>query len=385
MPEESSSNLDKDSLYVVTSSTRIAILKLLIEKKHLTVTDISKKLNLSKSTVHEHLEKLVATGLITKSEISGKKWIYYKPTWRGYSLFPKKDRMQINIVIPLILVVAVSVVLATIFYVWAAGLATTGGTTPPAFSAKLEDYTGDNVSTYYAGPMKLLAKVVGGGTNVSGSTVAARPYNTGNGSATKAFAVMYTGTSTLQGSGGPVVVTVKYKDQDNADSTTTATFATSWDTQVGIKSGHTIVADLESGDKGVKSVVSATIGPYQTNGWTWGTNNTFEIYTAGYDTIGMISVTSGTLGKITDLTFSIKVGTGEWQELVPDITYKIGSVVLSGTDTNWDGSDVVYISEPLSSTTEEIVGASTTSQVVYVKIFHKPSNSKIFEQSVSVL
>lgn len=67
--------IDRKVLFALASSTRIKILKKL-RKRRMTLTEQSKELNISKTAVKEHLDKLVEAGLVEKAD-KGRKWIYY--------------------------------------------------------------------------------------------------------------------------------------------------------------------------------------------------------------------------------------------------------------------------------------------------------------------
>jgi len=71
--------LDKTIFDVLSSGTRIDILKAL-DKRQRTVTELASELNLSKSTVYEHLSKLISAGLVKKIKRDNYKWVYYAPT-----------------------------------------------------------------------------------------------------------------------------------------------------------------------------------------------------------------------------------------------------------------------------------------------------------------
>lgn len=58
--------IDKDSIDVLSSDTRVAILKSLDSTGSMTATRLSEVLNLSKSTVHEHLTRLAEAGFVKK-------------------------------------------------------------------------------------------------------------------------------------------------------------------------------------------------------------------------------------------------------------------------------------------------------------------------------
>lgn len=66
----------------LSSDTRLGILNVLTEGDR-TPTDISYKLQKSKSTICEHLEKLQEAELVEKIEREGKKWVFYKLTSKG--------------------------------------------------------------------------------------------------------------------------------------------------------------------------------------------------------------------------------------------------------------------------------------------------------------
>ncbi len=73
--------IDRKALFALASETRIEILKKL-DKRRMTLTELSESLNMSKTTVKEHLDKLVEAGIIRKVD-EGRKWIYYELTEKG--------------------------------------------------------------------------------------------------------------------------------------------------------------------------------------------------------------------------------------------------------------------------------------------------------------
>ncbi|HVM45504.1 MAG TPA: winged helix-turn-helix domain-containing protein, partial [Candidatus Thermoplasmatota archaeon] len=78
--------LDRDVFKALASDTRLDILKKL-DARQKTVTELAKELELNKSTVLEHLEKLEAVGLIQKVEQDvERKWVYWQLTWTGRRL-----------------------------------------------------------------------------------------------------------------------------------------------------------------------------------------------------------------------------------------------------------------------------------------------------------
>ena len=80
---------DEEEIYkVLSSNTRREILSTLQEGER-TPTDISYKLNKSKATIVEHLDKLMEAKLVEKIEADGKKWVFYKLTSKAKSLLRK--------------------------------------------------------------------------------------------------------------------------------------------------------------------------------------------------------------------------------------------------------------------------------------------------------
>jgi len=77
--------LDLNSFKALASETRLDILRSLDGKK-MSLNDISKKTSMNKTTIHEHLTKLNAAGLVKRKERQGHKWVYYNLTWKGSSL-----------------------------------------------------------------------------------------------------------------------------------------------------------------------------------------------------------------------------------------------------------------------------------------------------------
>ncbi len=79
--------IDRKALFTLASETRINLLKEL-DKRRMTQSELSKELEISKTAVKEHLDKLEEAGLVERSE-EGRKWIYYELTGKGkYVLHP---------------------------------------------------------------------------------------------------------------------------------------------------------------------------------------------------------------------------------------------------------------------------------------------------------
>lgn len=81
MPNGEPIPLDPVLLKVLSSETRIGILKLL-KTRRMTLSEMAKALNLKKATILEHLEKLTKADLIRRHE-DERLWVYYGLTRRG--------------------------------------------------------------------------------------------------------------------------------------------------------------------------------------------------------------------------------------------------------------------------------------------------------------
>ncbi len=88
--------LQPDDVKVVLDRTRIRILKILGERRH-TLSELSKHLNLSKTTVLHHLKILEKSGYIVRVG-EGRKWIYHELSESGRAILRWKS---IRVAIPL--------------------------------------------------------------------------------------------------------------------------------------------------------------------------------------------------------------------------------------------------------------------------------------------
>jgi DNA-binding transcriptional ArsR family regulator len=73
-------DLDEELLRVLSSHTRLEILRNL-RQRQMTLSDLARALEFCKSTIHEHLKRLLEAGLIYR--ITGRKWIYYRLSRKG--------------------------------------------------------------------------------------------------------------------------------------------------------------------------------------------------------------------------------------------------------------------------------------------------------------
>lgn len=74
--------LDAEAFKALASDTRLQILKGL-DARPLTVSELSRLLNLNKATVFEHLKQLMAADLAKREDDPARKWVYYHLTWKG--------------------------------------------------------------------------------------------------------------------------------------------------------------------------------------------------------------------------------------------------------------------------------------------------------------
>ena len=91
--------LDKETFKALASGTRVDILKLLGQRRHMQ-TEIASALNLSTPTVKEHLDALEKAGLVERHE-EGRKWKYYSLTKKGKGVL-NPEEMKIWIVLALL-------------------------------------------------------------------------------------------------------------------------------------------------------------------------------------------------------------------------------------------------------------------------------------------
>jgi len=83
--------LNFKTVKALSSATRIQILSLVL-KKNRSPTDISKKVDKSKSTVSSHLESLVEAGLVEKDKKEGRRRVLYSPTRKAETIVEGKER-----------------------------------------------------------------------------------------------------------------------------------------------------------------------------------------------------------------------------------------------------------------------------------------------------
>jgi len=95
---------DAGELKILASDTRVEILKKLKERNY-TVSELAKKTGHSKSTLHEHVSRLVDANLVEKADNYTDKWVYYQLTRRGKGLFVDNTK-RVVVVLSLLLLIA---------------------------------------------------------------------------------------------------------------------------------------------------------------------------------------------------------------------------------------------------------------------------------------
>jgi len=90
--------LDKETFKALASETRVDVLKLLGQRRHMQ-TEMASALGLSVPTVKEHLDALEKAGLVERHE-EGRKWKYYSLTKKGKGVL-NPEEMKIWIVLGL--------------------------------------------------------------------------------------------------------------------------------------------------------------------------------------------------------------------------------------------------------------------------------------------
>ncbi len=87
--EEEKITLDKQAFKALASDTRVSILKSLGRRRKM-LTELSKQLGMSPSTVKEHMDSLSDAGLVVQID-DGHKWKYYELTRKGENVLNPHD------------------------------------------------------------------------------------------------------------------------------------------------------------------------------------------------------------------------------------------------------------------------------------------------------
>jgi len=126
--------IGKEEFKALSSDTRINIIKMLNERNY-TLSELSKKLDMSSPTIKQHLETLVHSDLIEQKD-EGRKWKYYCLTRKGKRLIQPETDAQV-----MILLSASIIGLIAIAYLLVGTGITQNGFWAPAYSGQ-ENRTG---------------------------------------------------------------------------------------------------------------------------------------------------------------------------------------------------------------------------------------------------
>jgi DNA-binding MarR family transcriptional regulator len=98
--------IDRDTLKAIVVDTRLNILKLLHNRNYM-LSELSNILNLSPSTIKEHLDILCKVDLIKKNN-DHRKWKYYSITFKGRNLInPNETKAMFSFVLSFILTIGI--------------------------------------------------------------------------------------------------------------------------------------------------------------------------------------------------------------------------------------------------------------------------------------
>ncbi len=93
--------LDRKTFKALAQDTRITILKEL-GKRRKTQTELAKQLNLSNSTIKEHLDNLGEVDLVKQID-EGYKWKYYELTKKGKNIiYPHETKIWISLILAIL-------------------------------------------------------------------------------------------------------------------------------------------------------------------------------------------------------------------------------------------------------------------------------------------
>ena len=118
---DESIKLDRKSFEALAGKARVRALKSLLRRRK-TLTELSEELQLSPSTMKEHLDVLVGSGLIMQVD-EGRKWKYYELTRKGRQI-AEPHELRVWIILGLSLVAAVAAIFNLLYALQ-----------PPAYSA----------------------------------------------------------------------------------------------------------------------------------------------------------------------------------------------------------------------------------------------------------
>ncbi len=104
--EEDKITLDRETFKALAVDSRVKILRILDDRQH-TLSDLAEELEMAPSTIKEHLDTLVAAGLIKQVD-KGMKWKYYRLTSKGKELLNPYEKKVWIVLATSLLALAVS-------------------------------------------------------------------------------------------------------------------------------------------------------------------------------------------------------------------------------------------------------------------------------------
>ncbi|MCX6768686.1 MAG: winged helix-turn-helix domain-containing protein, partial [Candidatus Micrarchaeota archaeon] len=104
---DESIRLDRKSFEALAGQTRVKALKSLLKRRK-TLTELSEELQLSPSTMKEHLDVLVDSELVTQID-EGRKWKYYELTRKGKQI-AEPHELRVWIILGLSIVAAAAAI-----------------------------------------------------------------------------------------------------------------------------------------------------------------------------------------------------------------------------------------------------------------------------------
>jgi DNA-binding transcriptional ArsR family regulator len=89
--------MDRQVFEALASETRIDLLKKL-DTRQMTISELSRELDMAKSSIHEHLAKMASSGLVEKFD-NGHKWTYYYLTRKGRNILHPHETAKILVLL----------------------------------------------------------------------------------------------------------------------------------------------------------------------------------------------------------------------------------------------------------------------------------------------
>lgn len=138
--------LDRNIFRVLASETRLGILKNL-DGKEITLSDLSRQMDMNKATLLEHLSIMIENGLVTRIEKEGEKFVYYKLTFKGSGIL-HPERMWVTVMLGGAALAFAGGVWSILNFIHANIPVPSGGPAPSTFDAAREKAGTDDILLY---------------------------------------------------------------------------------------------------------------------------------------------------------------------------------------------------------------------------------------------